>query len=201
MNKKNAEQRDNVERSEFDNPSFWFVMEDKIKALFLGSLYYGADINSLGLKGNESVLDFGCGGGVTIHVLMKYLNKSGHVLGVDTSAYWINVAKKRLKKFSNVECRTGDIRTMNIPEHSFDVIITIHVLHHVAQEERQGTLMILSRLLKGGRFMVRERIKETHGIPTDEIRTLLSGAGFKEMTAKLSKSEYRGIFVTDTDSH
>ena len=72
--------------SEFEHPSFWFTTEDKLKTLF-GSYYYGADIKSLKLKGNERVLDFGCGGGAACLYLIRILNKKGHILGVDTSAH------------------------------------------------------------------------------------------------------------------
>jgi len=116
--------------SEFERPSFWFATEDKLKTLF-GSYYYSADIKSLKLKGNESVLDFGCGGGAACLYLLRILNKRAHVLGVDTSVHLINLAKKRMQHFPNAEFKVGDIRNLDIPEHSMDVIVSFNVFHHI----------------------------------------------------------------------
>jgi ubiquinone/menaquinone biosynthesis C-methylase UbiE len=187
----------NVTDYNFDYPSLWFVLEDKIKSLLGCSLFYGADVRSLALKGNERVLDFGCGGGLATLCLAKSLNREGYVLGVDTSAYWVNIASKRIKRFPNAECKTGDITKMEIHEHSFDAIITIHVLHHIATEEMPSVSATLSKLLKaGGRLMVREKVQASHGLPPEEIRPVLSKAGLKEVSYTLSRSEYRGIFLT-----
>jgi ubiquinone/menaquinone biosynthesis C-methylase UbiE len=181
--------------SEFEHPSFWFTTEDKLKTLF-GSYYYGADIKSLKLKGNERVLDFGCGGGAACLYLIRILNKKGHILGVDTSAHLINLAKKRMQQFPNAEFKVGDIRKLDIPEHSMDVIVSFNVFHHISPKERPLTIIALSRLLgKHGRLMVRERIEKSLGIPIDEIRFLFTNAGFQEVTAEISKSKYRGTFM------
>jgi ubiquinone/menaquinone biosynthesis C-methylase UbiE len=200
MSTNNNNQCDNVKSCDFEHPSFWFAMEDKFKTLF-GSYYFGADVKSLRLKGNESLLDFGCGGGAACLYLLKILSKRGHVLGVNTSAYWINVAKKRMRPFPNAEFKVGDIRDLDIPEHSMDIIVSFNVFHHITPNERPMTIIALGRLLeKGGRLMVRERIEKSHGIPTDEIRSLFINAGFQEVTAQNSKSKYRGIFVLNSDS-
>jgi ubiquinone/menaquinone biosynthesis C-methylase UbiE len=179
---------------DFDHPSFWFITEDKLKNLFR-SAYYGKDIQSLDLKGDESVLDFGCGGGTASRYIMDFLTERGHLLGVDTSAYWINIASRRLKKYPNATFKVGDIRTMNLPEGSMNVIMTFHVLHHIEPAERLSVVQELSRLLKeDGRLYIRERIEASHGIPAAELRSLLSRVGLNEVHHALSKSEYRGLF-------
>ena len=179
---------------DFDHPSFWFILEDRIKNR-LGSFYYRRDIRSLNLKGSESVLDFGCGGGTASRYLMKSLSAQGHLLGVDTSAYWINIASQRLKKYVNATFRLGDIRTMGLPDGTLDVVIAIHVLHHIEPAERASVLGTLARLMKeGGRLLVRERTEVGHGIPPAEIGRLLLAAGFKEVAHSVTKSEYRGLY-------
>ncbi len=49
--------------------------------------------------------------------------------------------------------------------------------------------------------MIKERIEISHGLQPDKIRSLLLSAGLKEITCNLSKSEYRGIFVSNLDVH
>jgi len=141
------------------------------------------------------VLDFGCGGGTGSKCLIKFLNENGHLTCVDTSSFWIEKANRRLKKYPNVECKLGDIRKLNVPDSSFDVISTIHTIHDIEPAERQDTVNALSRKLKkGGTLFIREPIKKSHGMPVEEIRTLLSNAGLKEAEHKENKSEYTGKF-------
>ncbi len=180
---------------DFEHPSFLFSLEDKLKGLLGGPLMYNRYFRTFGLTGNERVLDFGCGGGAGSRCLAKLLSKDGHLTCVDVSRYWIAKARKRLDKYSNVECKSGDIRKLDIPENSFDVISVFHVLHDIAPEERQSITDRLAKLLnKDGKIFIREPIKESHGMPVQEIRALLSGAGLKELEHKESKSEYTGKY-------
>ncbi|MGA7728959.1 MAG: class I SAM-dependent methyltransferase [Dehalococcoidales bacterium] len=149
--------------TDFDKPPFFFTLEEKFKNIGGGSLYYRADIKSLDLKGSENILDFGCGGGAAVRAITKHLNEKGHILGVDTSGYWINIARQRLAQYPNVELKTGDIRTMNLPDHSFDVIITLNVLHHIAAEERLSVMTGPYLLAQKRRPFLSRR--KTAGIP------------------------------------
>ena len=54
---------DNFKEYDFEHPSTIFVLEDKLKGLLGGPLLYNPYFITFGLKGNERVLDFGCGGG------------------------------------------------------------------------------------------------------------------------------------------
>ena len=100
-----------------------------------------------------------------------------------------------MDKYSNVECKSGDIRELGIPDSSFDVISVIHVVHDIAPADRQDTVSALSRKLKeNGTLFVRERIEKSHGMPIEEIQVLLSNAGLKEIEHKATKSEYMGKY-------
>ncbi|MBN1189942.1 MAG: class I SAM-dependent methyltransferase [Dehalococcoidales bacterium] len=183
-------------RVDFDHPSFLFRFEDKIKYLVGSRFYYEGEFRRLGIKGGENVLDFGCGGGVASLCLLKHLNKNGRVLGIDTSGYWVNIARKRLEKYPNAECRTGDVRKLHLPQESFDLIIIFQVLHEIDPGERADTLTTLSGLLKeNGKIFLREPLKISHGIPLRVIRSLLSGAGLKEVSFTENGTVYRGIAV------
>jgi len=186
---------DNFKQYNFEHPSALFVLEDKLKGLLGGSLLYNPYFKTFGLKGNENVLDFGCGGGAGSRCLANLLSKGGHLTCVDVSSYWIAKARKRLEKYSNVECKSGDIRELDMPDSSFDIISTIHVVHDISPTERQDILKTLSQKLKvKGLFFIREPVKKSHGMPVEEIRTLLSGAGLKEIEHKKTKSEYVGKY-------
>ncbi len=176
---------------DFEHPSMLFVLEDKLKGLLGGPLLYSPYFKTFGLEGSERVLDFGCGGGAGSRFLVKLLGNNGHLTCVDISNYWVNRAEKRLWKYPNVECRAGDIRKMSLPDSSYDVVTTFHVIHDIAPAERQDTVHALSRLLKtGGKFFICEPTRVSHGMPAGEIRTLFSNAGLSEAEYKESKSQY-----------
>lgn len=180
---------------DFENPSALWVLEDTLKGLIGGPLLCNRYFKTFGLKGNEKVLDFGCGGGADSRSLAKFLNAGGHLTCVDISNYWIEKARRRLAKYPHVECRVGDIRKLKIPDQSFDVIFISYVIHDIPPEERQDTIILLCRELKAdGTIFVREPVKKSHGMPLSEIRTLFSNAGLIETECHESKSEYRGRF-------
>ena len=186
---------------DFEHPSFLFALEDKLKGLLGGPLLYNPYFKTFELRGGEKILDFGCGGGTGSCCLAKLLNDSGHLTCVDASNYWIDKAKSRLRRYSNVKCLAGDIRKLDIPENSFDIISIIHVIHDIAPEERQSITDRLAKLLnKNGKIFIREPIKETHGMPVKEILYLLTSSGLKEIQADVGKSEYKGIFKFEKQS-
>ncbi len=180
---------------DFEHPSVLFKLEDKLKGLLGGPLLYNPYFQTFGLKGDEKVLDFGCGGGAGSKYLVNLLNQEGHLTCIDLSSYWIERARKRLKRFSNIECKSGDIRKLDIPDSCFDVITVIHVIHDITPEDRQDTLNTLSKKLKtGGIFFVREPVKKPHGMLPEEIVTLFTSAGLTEITHDKTKSEYMAKF-------
>jgi len=183
------------EQVDFENPSALFILEDILKGLIGGPLLYSPYYRTFELKGDEKVLDFGCGGGAGSRCLAQLLNRNGHLICIDVSNHWINKARKRLRKYVNVQCIAGDIRALDIPADSFDVISIFHVIHDIAPVDRQDTLAALSRLLKkDGTAFVREPIKKSHGMPVGEIQNLFSNAGLKEIEHLETKSEYKGRF-------
>ena len=180
---------------DFEHPSFLFILEDKLKGLLGGPFFYNPYLKTFGLNGSERVLDFGCGGGTGSVCLAKLLNTSGELKCLDVSKYWIDKARHRLRRYGNAKCLVGDIRELDIPASSFDVISIIHVIHDIAPTERQSVTDRLASLLdRHGKLFIREPIKESHGMPVSEIVTLLTNSGLNESQANVSKSEYRGIF-------
>jgi ubiquinone/menaquinone biosynthesis C-methylase UbiE len=180
---------------DFEHPSFLFSLEDKLKGLVGGPLLYDSYYRSFGLKGDEMVLDFGCGGGAGSKRLAGLLNNNGHLTCIDISTFWISRAVKRLKRFSNVDCNAGDIRELDIDDSSFDIITIFHVIHDIDPDERQDIVKVLSRKLKtGGILYIREPVKVSHGMPAEEIRALLSAVGLQEIQYEQTKAEYTGKY-------
>jgi ubiquinone/menaquinone biosynthesis C-methylase UbiE len=181
---------------DFEHPPLLFRLEDMLKGIIGGLLLYCPYFKTFGLMGNEKILDFGCGGGAGSKCLANLLTKDGHLTCIDLSHYWINKAKKRLHNLANVECKCGDIKKLDLPDSSFDVISIIHVIHDIAPAERADIMEVLGRKLKqGGKLFIKERIEKSHGMPVGELRRLLAEAVLKEVAYKETKSEYIGSYL------
>ncbi len=180
---------------DFNNPSFQLRLDDMLKYFFGGS-YFKSFVNSFALKGNEHVLDFGCGGGNEARFVLEHLGENGHITCVDKSFYWIKKARKRLIKFPNVTFVTGDICKLDIPDNAFDVVLARYVIHDIAPEERQRIMNALVNKLKSdGALYIWEPTKISHGMPVEEIRELLSRSGLQELSHEKTKSSYKGKFL------
>ncbi len=185
----------NPRKTDFEKPSVMFIIEDALKGLFGNPLYNSYYQSQGGFEGHERVLDFGCGSGVSTKLIARQLTQGGMVTGLDTSSYFIKKAQKRLKRYTTAQTLQGDIREIKIPESSFDLISIIHVIHDIVEEKRQSMVKALARVLKPeGKLWILEPIKDTHGIPVDEIRSLMGNAGLRELKANIKKSSYRGIY-------
>ncbi len=84
---------------------------------------YREYVDRLGLKGSEHVLDFGSGSGNPARFIAPRLaHGGGHLTCVDISKKWMEVARKRLGKYPNVEFKLGDIAALDIPNASYDIV-------------------------------------------------------------------------------
>lgn len=147
----------------------------------LGPLYRKY-ARSFGLRGDERLLDFGCGSGaLSRHVAPMLAAGGGSVVCLDQSAAWLERAKKTLRRYDNVEFMQGDVRSLEIEAGSFDAVAIHFVLHDVEVGSRQESLRSLARALKpGGRLFIREPIRPSHGMPAGEVRRLMGLAGLEE---------------------
>jgi trans-aconitate methyltransferase len=89
-------------------------------------------IAGLALKGNESILDLGCGDGVLTEQL-SLLVPNGRVIGIDASASMISTAQTLHRE--NLEFVHMDINEIPF-EHEFDLIFSNAALHWVKDHKR-----------------------------------------------------------------
>ena len=153
-------------------------------------------MNSFGLEGSESVLDYGSGSGrISRHIAERLLQGNGHLTCVDVSKVWFETIQKRLKKYHNVDFKLGDIAALDIADNAYDIVVVHFVLHHVEKDERQEKVDILARKLKPhGRLFIREPTRAEHGTPPAEIRALMSTAGLHERESRMTRSLMGEVF-------
>lgn len=100
---------------------------------------------------NMSVLDIACGSGYGSSILSE---KAKKVIGVDISKKSIDYAKNRYKK-DNLEFVEGDCAELNMPEGSFDVIVSFETIEHLSENQRELFLERIKRFLKSdGKFIL-----------------------------------------------
>ncbi len=181
---------------DFENPSALFRFEDRLKALVGGPLLYAPYFRSRGgLRGDEQVLDFGCGGGISTRCIAAALTRGGSVTGVDISTYFSELARHRVARCPNARVLRGEITELNLPRGSFDLVSIIHVIHDIPKARRSATVQAVASLLKPkGRLWIWEPTRPSHGMPGDEVRALLEQAGLRELSAELRAKAFKGIY-------
>tara|TARA_B000000565_G_scaffold178259_1_gene135128 strand:+ start:4061 stop:4756 length:696 start_codon:yes stop_codon:yes gene_type:complete len=114
------------------------------------------NFNLLNLKKIKKVIDVGCGNGRHLKSLGFKLTDS-EIIGIDQSASEIT---KLNKEFNESVCKngnaykfiTGDIRDMDVPDNSQDLVVCSEVLEHVPNFET--VLEECYRILKPGSVML-----------------------------------------------
>jgi SAM-dependent methyltransferase len=138
-------------------------------------------IEGLALRGEEHVLDVGCGRGLMIVAAAKKLGKSGRAVGVDVwnprhlSGNSIDAAKANAQAESaRVEFREADARKLPLKDASFDVVLSCLTLHHFdGEDQRQLALAEMARVVKpGGRIVIADVLRG------GEYAAYLRGRGF-----------------------
>jgi ubiquinone/menaquinone biosynthesis C-methylase UbiE len=161
----------------------------------LGPLYRRY-VEEMGLRGSERVLDYGSGAGAAARHLAPLLAAGGgHLTCVDVSVRWQETLRGVLRAYPDVDLRLGDVRTMGLPEASFDVVLVHWMLHDVPPWDRPPILAELVRVLRpGGRLFSHEPTNPRHGMPAAEVRKLLAAAGLKEVAAEEGKKAILGTY-------
>ena len=144
-------------------------------------------IDALKLKGDEQVLDAGCGRGLLLIGAARRLT-SGKATGLDIwqgvdqsgnspDATLGNAATEGVS--GKVEIRSGDMRLMPFEDQTFDVIVSSMAIHNIYDKaEREKALEEIVRVLKpGGQLAVIDFANtdeyaaywKAHGIPDAQL--------------------------------
>ena len=121
-------------------------------------------LDSLHLRGDESVLDMGCGRGAVLTAVARRLT-SGKVTGVDiwnTMDQSGNAKEVTLRNASlegvtdRIQIETGDMRQLPFPDASFDVVVSSLAIHNISSnDDRKKAIAEAYRVLKpGGRLTI-----------------------------------------------
>lgn len=124
-----------------------------------GNSVYGSFAERLPLKGNEQVLDFGCGMGTVAYYVAKKLPR-GHLTCLDISERWLKACRKTLRSCENVTFLRREIPQLAIER--FDAAYCHFVLHDIPESELERVIPALAGSLKPcGVLAFREPLNET----------------------------------------
>jgi len=121
-------------------------------------------LDGLRLRGDERVLDMGCGRGAVLTIIACRL-KNGRVTGVDLWSARDQSGNSRDATLGNValegvtdrvDVETGDMRALRFPDGSFDVVVSSLAIHNIHPSAgRTQAIAEAWRVLKpGGRLAI-----------------------------------------------
>jgi arsenite methyltransferase len=119
---------------------------------------------SLGLRGDEKVLDLGCGRGAVLLMVAKRLPR-GRAVGIDLwktadqSGNALEVTKRNAELegvADRVDLQTGDMRSLPFEDESFDLALSSLAIHNITDADgRAKAIDEAVRVLRpGGRLLV-----------------------------------------------
>lgn len=117
-------------------------------------------IADLQIKGDEQVLDIGCGRGLLLIAAAKQLTKGGHATGLDlwNKADLSGNSEQRTLALiqkeqvnEKISLKSADMRQIPFSDNTFDVIVSSMAIHNVSQaSDRARVLFEIDRVLKPG---------------------------------------------------
>jgi arsenite methyltransferase len=120
-------------------------------------------LERLRLRGDEQILDIGCGRGAVLMLAAEHLT-TGRAVGVDlwrTSDQSGNTADATERNAvaegvaDRVELRTANMTALPFEDSSFDVVVSSIAIHNVKRPERDKVIDESVRMLRpGGRLMI-----------------------------------------------
>jgi len=161
----------------------------------------------------EAVLDVACGTGIVSRLAWPKVGSKGRVVGLDINPKMLDVARRSAPKKSAIEWTEGSATAMPLPDHSFDVVLCQHGLQYFS--DRLSALREMHRVLGDrGRLLlnvwrpvkynsghavfadvlerrINDEAAATRRAPfklsdRDELRALVSNAGFRDVAINLT---------------
>jgi SAM-dependent methyltransferase len=105
-------------------------------------------VDDLGATSGQSVLDLGCGMGLTTLALAEAVGAAGSVVGVDVAAPMLALASRRLAAFPCARVLSADVVQLPFEAATFDCALAVQVLEYVTDVD--AALRELVRVLKNG---------------------------------------------------
>ncbi len=127
-------------------------------------------LNAIAWRGDEQVLDVGCGRGLMLLGAAKRLT-SGKAIGIDkwaavdltSNSKQATLANARLEGVADkVSVLDGDACSLPFADNSFDLVLSSFVVHNMSKQiDREQALREMLRVLKPGGYLVVQDFQHT----------------------------------------
>ena len=119
-------------------------------------------IRRLDLKPGESVLDLGCGTGLSFEMLQQGVGPQGRIIGVELSPEMLEIAQEKVERngWENVTLIQGDAQTVNVPG-PLDAVLAFFVPEILISPP--AVTRVIDALAPGGR-LVNGGVKHAQGL-------------------------------------
>jgi len=132
----------------------------------------------LELKGNEVVLDYGCGSGRISYWIAPRVKKA---VGLEITPEMIDLAKGN-RTAENVEFMVYDGIHFPVFPYYFDLILSVGVLQTIRKEMLKETVFQLAQYLKeGGKFYLIEQATDNPKVDRPSVREYLDAFDLSQM--------------------
>ena len=102
-----------------------------------------------GATGNARLLDLGCGTGALLREVKRNYPRLA-VAGLDLSAPYLAVARRRLAPWSRVALIEAAAEAMPFAEAEFDIVSCVYLFHELPKQVRRAVVAEIRRVLKPG---------------------------------------------------
>jgi ubiquinone/menaquinone biosynthesis C-methylase UbiE len=112
-----------------------------------------AAVRHAGGPGRARLLDIGCGTGAFLREVKRNYPRLA-VSGLDLSAPYLAVARRRLAAWSRVELVEAAAEAMPFPAADFDIVSCLYLLHELPPRVRRAVVAEIRRVLKPGGILI-----------------------------------------------
>ncbi|MEI7850620.1 MAG: methyltransferase domain-containing protein [Kiritimatiellales bacterium] len=128
-----------------------------LMTLGLERRYHRLVIQMLALRGDEQILDIGCGTGTLTRDIAAALTDKVHsrCIGLDAAEKMITVARRKAVVIPNIHFDAAIAEHLPYESNLFDAAVSTFFFHHIHFELKKKVLAETARVLKpGGRFII-----------------------------------------------
>ena len=167
---------------------------DQISAAYFGKAVRDAAIARAYLRPEMAVADIGSGTGFVAAGLAPLVKR---VYVVDGSAAMLEVARKNLSQFDNVEYHEADGGHLPFPDDSLDAVFANMYLHHTS--DPMDAIREMVRVLRpGGRLMITDMDEHPYAWLKDEMADVWQGFEREPLRDWLKEAGLVNVIVDST---
>ncbi|WGF89938.1 class I SAM-dependent methyltransferase [Marinivivus vitaminiproducens] len=120
-------------------------------------------------QGPVHLLDVACGTGTFLSFVRRNF-PAVEVTGVDLSAAYLAVARRRLRRFGKAVFLEGAAEKLPFPDASFDLLTTVYLFHELPPAVRHRAVAEFARVLRpGGQVILVDTIQKGDHPPFDAL--------------------------------